>query len=278
MAPDVAILADAGPGAGLGHVSRSGALAHALRARGADVACAVVAGEGLEWDGIAWAPPGAAAGRVLVVDSYELGSAAGRELAGGRPLARFHDEGEPPDADLIVADACLRPAFWGIPPRTPGDAVRRVLVAVGGGAASGGAALAAAVRDLLPEAAVRLVAGPYADEAPPEGVEVLHAPPGLAGELLAADLVLTAAGQTMLEALCCGAPTVAVAVASNQAPQLERLAAAGAVVAATAAAAGDAVAALAADAGRRTALARAGQRAIDGYGALREAWRVAALA
>ena len=44
----------------------------------------------------------------------------------------------------------------------------------------------------------------------------LHAPDGLASELAAADLVVTAGGVTMLEACCLGRPIVAFSIAPNQ--------------------------------------------------------------
>ena len=175
--------------------------------------------------------------------------------------------------------ACLRPAYWGVPAREPSPAVRSVLVATGAGAASGGAVLSAAVRDALPDAVVRLVVGPYEQEPPPAGVDVMSAPASLASALRGADLVVTAAGQTMLEALCVGTPTVAVAVVANQRAQLGRLADEGAVRAAEADAdqIGGVVAALARAPEERAALSRRGQALVDGYGALRVAWHVAAL-
>ena len=75
-----------------------------------------------------------------------------------------------------------------------------------------------------------------------------------------------------MEAAATGAATVAVPLAPNQRPNARALEQAGAAVIAEP---GDVVAAV----GEldREALAAAGQRAVDGYGALRIAWRLAQL-
>jgi spore coat polysaccharide biosynthesis predicted glycosyltransferase SpsG len=126
---------------------------------------------------------------------------------------------------------------------------------------------------------VRFVVGPDgSDDAVPPGVDAVHAPPDLLGELLEADVVVSAAGQTMLEAACAGTPCVAIALVDNQRRQLATLERAAAVVAAEPESAATAVAALAADLPRRVALADRGREAVDGYGALRLAWQLAALA
>ena len=92
-----------------------------------------------------------------------------------------------------------------------------------------------------------------------------------------ADLVVTAAGQTMLETLCVGTPCVATAVVDNQRAQLDLLARAGGVRAAQPAGIGEAVAALVADATARAQLAAAGRELVDGFGALRVAGLIAQL-
>ena len=167
--------------------------------------------------------------------------------------------------------APLRPPYWGLPPRTVRPVLGRILVTTGGGALqAAGVATAAALRDAYPGVTVALVRGPYATFAPPEGVELVDAPPTLLPALLAADVVVSAAGQSALEAAATGAATVAVPLAPNQRPNARALEQAGAAVIA---APGDVAAAV----GEldREALAAAGQRAVDGYGALRIAWRLA---
>lgn len=303
--PPVTVLADAGPAIGLGHLSRAGAVAAALRVRGHEVVTVVVGDEGVVHDGIDWAPAGggapsgeglppsegAAPSSVfppgdgpLLVDSYRVDIAA---LGATRPVATFWDGvGDPPrGARLAIALrgpdgprlACLRPMFWGTVARPVAPEVARIVVATGGGAAGGVAELAATVLAAAPGAAVAAVLGPYADESLPDGVIALRTPPRMVDVLQDADLVVTAAGQTMLETLCVGTPCVATAVVDNQRAQLDLLARAGGVRAAQPAGIGDAVAALIADATARAQLAAAGRALVDGFGALRVASLIAQL-
>jgi spore coat polysaccharide biosynthesis predicted glycosyltransferase SpsG len=290
MAPaHVSVLAASGPGVGLGHLSRAGAVAAALRAQGHDVTTLTPGDAPVEHDGIAWTPLPAGTAPdgdgPLLVDVYGADLAAlGR---GRRPVATFWDgAGAPPDADLALTLAgpdgprlaCLRPMFWGLAARPVADAAARVVVTTGGGAAGGAGALATAVRRAAPDADVALVLGPYATEDAPDGVEAIRAPERMADVLQAADVVVTAAGQTLLETLCAGTPCVALAVVDNQRAQLALATRAGAARGAgTAAEAAEAAAALLADAPARRALAAAGRELVDGFGALRVAGRIAAL-
>lgn len=298
----VTVLADAGPTVGLGHLSRAGAVAAALRAQGHAVRAVVLGAEGVEHDGIAWAAAGAggdgggeplaaavAGEGPLLVDSYRVDVAALARGGGdsGRAVAVFWDGvgDEPEGAALAITLrgedgprlACLRPMFWGVAPRAVAPEVRRVLVATGGGAAGGTGALAETVRGALPDVEVAAILGPYADEALPDGVIAVRTPPRMADALQAADLVVTAAGQTMLETLCVGTPCVATAVVDNQRAQLDLLASRGGVWASDADAIGAAVVALAANRAERERLAAAGRKLVDGFGALRVAGRIARL-
>jgi spore coat polysaccharide biosynthesis predicted glycosyltransferase SpsG len=291
---NVSVLAASGPGVGLGHLSRAGAVAAALRAQGHRVATCTPAAGAVEHDGIAWEPLGGAGDDTpppgdgpLLVDVYGADLAA---LSRGRRLATFWDgTGAAPDADLALTLAgpeglqlaCLRPMFWGGgTPRAPRREARRVLVTTGGGAAGGVAALAAAVRDATgARAEVAAILGPYADEQLPDGVAAIRAPGRMVDVLQDADVVVASAGQSMLEALCAGTPCVALAVADNQRAQLRLVADAGAVRVAAGGPddAAAQAAALLADPTARTALAAAGRALVDGFGALRVAARVAAL-
>ena len=287
----IAVVADGGPRVGLGHLGRSSAVAAALRARGLPVAAlAYGAGAPITVDGIQWSPYSGPPGGAVVLDSYTMPAAERLALA---PLAVFHDEGELPDAPLViksgpaVADARvlaglrhapLRPPYWGLPERRVRPSVERVLVTTGGGAlVAAGLELAAAAREALPAASVALVRGPLAEFEAPAGVEVIPAPSSLLDELRAADLVLSAAGQTALEAAATGAATIVLPLVPNQRANADALAAAGAAVVCALADAGGTLAAVAADGERRAALALAGQRAVDGFGALRIAFRIAEL-
>jgi UDP-2,4-diacetamido-2,4,6-trideoxy-beta-L-altropyranose hydrolase len=283
----IAIVADGGPSAGLGHVGRCSAIAAALRARGLEVECrAYGAAAPARVDAIEWTP-GTAEGDVVVLDTYTMPEAERDALAARVPLVAMHDFGGAPRGAALVVSvggepgpnrlaglryAPLRPPFWGLPLRHVSGPLRRVLVTTGGGALQdAGVALAREAVAAFPE--VALVRGPYATFDAPDGVELIDAPPSLLPHLLAADAVITAAGQTALEAAATGAATIAVPFVDNQRRNAAALERAGAAVVAEP---GKAVAAAATvDA---AALARAGQAAVDGYGALRIAFAVATLA
>jgi len=301
----VVFVADAGEGVGLGHISRSSALAVALRCRGIETHCFAYGAEhGFTRDGVRWLALDSAklldsALNVLVIDSYRLSH---EDLPRTIPPSRrvvMHDHGGPPeDAALIVsmtsagpADgkclsgltyAALRPGFWGLPSRVLGNRVQRVLVSTGGGEfGTVGLELAQALTAALPATAVVLVRGPYgASEIRPD-VETIDAPESLLEPLLAADLAVTAGGQTMLEAAATGTPCIALPLVDNQRPQVEHLGDLGAVrVVDPPSATETAAAALALvdDPEARQTLSRCGQQAVDGYGALRVAFEIAQLA
>jgi spore coat polysaccharide biosynthesis predicted glycosyltransferase SpsG len=296
----VVVVAQAGPAAGLGHLSRSSAVAAALAARGLEPDCRVAGSpEPLVRDGVAWSPlaadeePGREAA-LLVLDGYLLARHA--ETARGT-VAFLHGPFGDRSTGRLVLDplatgsstatvlrglehACLRPAYWGIAPPSRPDDVRRVLVTTGSLDTGGGAGIAAAVRAAQPPSVeVALVRGPYAAVEAPPGVELVDAPESLLDELLRAGVVVTAAGQTSLEAVATGAATVVVPAAPDQRLQAERLAELGVAVA-SAPDPGEIAAQvemLAADRTRRRALEQAGPRAVDGLGALRVAYRLAQL-
>jgi spore coat polysaccharide biosynthesis predicted glycosyltransferase SpsG len=287
----VAIAADGGPGQGLGHLVRSSAVATALRARGIEAqAFALGAVEALEIDGVDWTPAAEPpAANLLVLDSYVVDPVSVDAVQ----VVLMHDAAEAsPDVALVVAPsdpsepsdkrlsglrfACLRPAFWGLPKRKLDGEIRRVLVTTGGGDPGGVArTLAETARDTLPDAAVRLVLGPHAEAEAPEGVEIVRANP-LLGPLLEADLIISGGGQTMLEAAACGTPCVALVLAENQRTQATAMANTGAVLLTEMDGLAEAIGRL--DLERRHALSERGQSLVDGYGALRVAFRIAELA
>ena len=124
-------------------------------------------------------------------------------------------------------------------------------------------------RRRLPDAEVRLVVGPWGASEVPVGVVPVHAPDGLAAELAAASVVVTAGGVTMLEACLLGRPVVALALAENQRQAVHGLEREHAVVVATPDTVAGAVGALAGDRSRRIALAAAARSVVDGKGATR---------
>jgi spore coat polysaccharide biosynthesis predicted glycosyltransferase SpsG len=297
----IVLAADAHEDAGTGHLSRSTALACALAARGATVrTLALGADHVVEMDGLRWDPVPATelasqdcAG--VVIDSYDLDRALRRDLAGAAPLAEFDDAGEDVEGALAIGPlsvdandarriagpsfACLRRATWGVRAPEPRDAIRRVLVTTGGGDPTGRAATyAATVRAALPED-VGVVWARVGAGATPAGVEPVAPQASLTDEMLLCDLVACGGGLTMLEAAALGIPCVALALVANQRPGRDRLAAAGAVVAADDdAALGAAVARLAAAYDERRELARRAAELVDGFGAFRVAARVSTLA
>lgn len=294
MTRRVLVVADGGGESGLGHISRSSAVAVALSDRGLDVTCfANGAAEPIERDGVRWMPvddpdtlPPADGYEAVVLDSYRIESAAVQ----GTPLAVLQENTAPPThASLIVnagadptdgdqrhlygpAYACLRPAFWSLTPARLGATVEHVLITTGAGDPGGAApSLAEAVRAGLPSARLTVVRGPFAPAVYLPGVEVASAPESLLPLLLGADLVVTAGGQTMLEAAATGTPTVALVLVANQAAQAEQLARLGAVELANEDSLSGLVAGLASDSRRRSRLAECAQSAIDGQGARRVA-------
>jgi UDP-2,4-diacetamido-2,4,6-trideoxy-beta-L-altropyranose hydrolase len=294
----VAVVADAGPDVGLGHLARGSAVAAALTARGVEVAChGLGAEEALALDGLCWEPladVAAVAADAVVLDSYRLDDAG--PLA-GVPLVAFADGASvrpgtalavtigprPPGAAVLAGleYAPLRRAFWGLPRAREREAVERVLVSTGGGDVGDAAARAtAAVRRALPDATVALVRGPQSRAPAPDGAELVVGAGSLLEELERADVLVAAAGQTALEAAAAGVPSVVVPLVDNQRANAEALRAAGAavVVEEPDGELERALAALAGDAAARAGLSARAQAAVDGYGALRIAFAVERLA
>lgn len=289
--------ADAAPGDGLGHLSRSSALAAVLRRRGAEVrAIGLGAPERIERDGIPWEPGDLSAlghPDVLVLDSYRTPPAAAAEWAGRTALVAFHDQGDPvAGAALSISTVRDEPGpgvvggldYAPVQPgfreraRPPADDVSWVLVTTGGTDPGGvGAAVAA---DLAADfERVSLVRGPHAEDSVPPGVEPIRGG-SLLDPITGCDLVVTAAGVTLLEACAAGTPAVALVVAGNQRPGAERLARAGAICLVDppdAERAAQAARELAADPRRRHELSRRARNLVDGRGLERIAERIEAL-
>lgn len=258
----------------------------------------------LRLDGVDWTPAAtpaeldAPSAGALLVDSYVLGADDLATLAEAAPLAVLHDFGDHAAAASLVIDvgaagedsrsrlcgpryACLRSMFWGVPERTVRETVSHVVVSTGGGdLGSASTALAETTRDALSGARVSLIRGPYAEAEPPAGVEVIQSPEHPAAILATADLAVTAAGQTLLEAAAMGTPSIAVPVVENQRRNALRLAEGGAVrlVEQAGAPLAAALGELAEQPRLRRELAIRAQAAVDGFGALRVAFRLEQLA
>lgn len=293
------IAADGRAEAGFGHLSRAGAVAAALTERGCDVVtCALGAERDFERD-VAWRAAGKLSdcpqprrGGALVVDGYACDASSARAFAPDGVIVMFADDsaraagadlaisvaGSAPGAARVLSGfrhACLRRAFWDLEPAPIAD---KGSVLVSGGATIAPLDVAQAISQRNPSLRVRVVARRPTEHR--TSVDVLVAPPSLFEPLLEAGLVVTAGGQTLLEALACGRPTIVLVLAENQRAQAELAARAEAAVLVDPPeprAVADAAAALTADPQRQEHLASAARELVDGQGARRVADEVSAL-
>jgi spore coat polysaccharide biosynthesis predicted glycosyltransferase SpsG len=300
----VDVVADSGRAAGLGHLARSSAIAGALVDRGfAVMAHAMGAPAPASFDEVRWERLQDLAGlpaeaAVVVLDSYVAPAEARERLARKTLLAVLNDGGEAPEGARLIVDvgardrpderwlcgprfACLRRPFQRLPPRVVRDEVTAILIATGGGDPGGkGATLAERAARAIPTASVRLLRGPYTQGPAPAGAELVSSPSSTADVLIDSDLVVTAAGQTLLEAAACGTPALLVPSAANQMGNARAMTEAGA--ARLLGPSGDGLERelqrLTANRELRRRMARAAQAAVDGQGAARVAERLAALA
>lgn len=283
----VCLLFDAGPGIGLGHRRRMESLATSLSELGVQpdlhqLPAAVDAHV-----------------EVLVVDSYCTDPAHLARPVGAR-LVAVDDLGRDLDVDVLVdpnpgpypprgrarrslngpAYALVDPALSTLETRPIGAGIERIVVATGATDTAGtGAGLAAAVATAFPGASVALAVGPWGATAVPTGVEAIMSADGLSGWLRDADLVVTAAGVTLLEAMALRRPSVAVVTADNQRRSAVGASRAGATVLVDS---GEAAAVVAALEGLRSFEARerlsiAAAAYLDGRGSERVAEEVVAL-
>jgi spore coat polysaccharide biosynthesis predicted glycosyltransferase SpsG len=238
----------------------------------------------------------------VVLDGYELDPDLVAAVGTGAPVAWFDDDGDvPPQVALAIAPARVVPPgrddpgvlaglehaplgrrFWDPPHRETLPELARVLVTMGGtDARNKSAELAAVARDAAPSAEIALVRGPNSEPGPaPGGVSVIGPLPGLGDELAQSDLMIGAAGQTMLEAAALGTPALVAVAAPNQAAGARELELRGAVSLFDIDAPEDLRTRIAAmgDVERRRRMSAAGQEAVDGSGARRIARAVVALA
>ena len=276
---------DEGPSIGLGHRRRVESVEHELAAWGVETELLPIGDATITAD-------------VVLVDSYRV-RADDRERVQAEIVIAIDDIERDLAVDLVIdphpgadeqahtspnrvlagaAYAIVDPrvrAFAVVPPRR---APRRILVTTGAADADAfGAQVASALADAVADVQVRLVVGEWGNPGTDARVETLFAPDGLAAELAAADLVVTAGGVTMLEACCLGRPTVAFSIADNQSPALAGAAAAGAVLAADRATAAGVASRLAHDYEARMRLATSARALIDGRGSERVASAIASI-
>jgi spore coat polysaccharide biosynthesis predicted glycosyltransferase SpsG len=277
----VVLASDVGGSAGLGHERRMAALAAAVRALGL-AAQERHLGPG---DEVGTGPGDA----TLVLDSYRIRADECTEWSG--PIVAVDDVERDLAVDLLVdpnpagdprrrrrARRVLHGVGFALLPRPSAGGVpvtgrvTSALVTAGGADVTGiGCQVAGALAASLPELDVRWATPD--DRGSPPGVRAVRTTRGLLDHLREVDLVLTAGGVTLLEALSLGRPTVVWAAADNQRRGVEGAVAAGAARVAPAEA--DAIVrtarALIEDGDERMRLARAGPRHVDGRGAERVA-------
>lgn len=182
--------------------------------------------------------------------------------------------------------AVLREEFWSVPARVIRYPVQQVLVILGGADPQ---RLMPGLLRLLDDVpggfGVTAVVGPYFKERKTirqtaaglrRRVRVLESPTALRERMLEADVAISGGGQTLYELSRVGCPTVAIQVGLDQVGQLQALADAGCVRSVGNAEEGDplarvrdAVQALVEDVPAREAMAKMGQRLVDGQGASR---------
>ena len=227
--------ADATPSTGVGHLSRCVALAIAARARGWNVTlCGTfTAGQWLLGDlPVVESLPAA---DVVLIDHYGLNSVSlpslvvsmedgefGRRRADIVVDANLHTTQRPEDGTPVVLRgptyAPLRAEIrQARATRGAGATPPKVVVVMGGGAApSAVAAAVTALRETGVPASILAISA-----TPVPGVEVIPPTPNLPSLFASADLVLSAAGVTLLELCCIGTPTALVQIADNQAAGYE---------------------------------------------------------
>lgn len=228
---------------------------------------------------------------LVIVDSYRL-RADDRERFRGEVVAAVDDLQRNLAVDLVI-DPCpgadqvchgsarrvlLGPRFAPLDPRLtlvkarpPAQTVEQVVISAGGSSTTVGIEIAAQLVARLTAVRIRLALGPWSGDGNINGVEIVRTTSGLVPELAGADLVVTAAGVTMLEALALARPTVAFILAENQRLYAEGVARAGAAVVCELSRVADAAAGLAADPDRRRTLSAAAGDLVDAHGARRVA-------
>lgn len=250
------MLADAGPGRGLGHVVRSVALAQALADRECDVTVRTdddpSARRIVTTAGLRWAPwvEGSATFDVVIVDSYVRTVADVRRLLGPHGvLVEIADAGRTQtEADIVIAPwpgseasafsgPSLRATFAGaehalVPAAfRPGRGPRAgTVISLGGGGPS--ELVAATLRTTGLPQPVHAVIGPYGamPEGSPATVHVDLLPSAVAALFNQASIGILSAGQTLLQAAACGLPPIAVITADNQMTQARAMQSAGATM------------------------------------------------
>jgi UDP-2,4-diacetamido-2,4,6-trideoxy-beta-L-altropyranose hydrolase len=129
----------------------------------------------------------------------------------------------------------LRDEFLGLPMRKLADTVKNLIVLLGGDdplslMAQLAPRLNVIAGEMRPSFQVEIICGPYAQMPNTDGlvhVKVSRHPVNLRERMQAADLALSASGQTLYELASCGTPTIAFCTGEDQANNLTALSKAG---------------------------------------------------
>lgn len=243
--PEVRIFTEAGPSIGFGHLTRCTALYDAFASAGCDCLL-VVNGEApehiigersvtiVDWIDEATGIGRATENSIVVIDSYIATLTVYAHLTRSAAVGVFIDDtarlpypaglvvnGNPAAAKLDwpaemqatllagVSYQLLRPAFTTAHARQIREKVERVLVVSGGtDTARLGPTLGEFAAAAFPDAAIDVVTSPRTAEE-------------MRDSMLAADVALSAAGQTLYELAATGTPAVAVSTADNQISQVK---------------------------------------------------------
>lgn len=182
----------------------------------------------------------------------------------------------------------LRPEFWSVPQRAVREAPQNVLVTLGGDDPHRLMPGLLRVIDQMPrEVSVTIAIGPFFSHAEEvekiaarltRSIRLVRAPESVRDLMMEADLAVSAGGQTLYELARVGTPAIAIRTAANQDGQVAVFEELGFIRAAGRAedprlfaAIGDALRVLLPDHRMRAAMSSAGQRVVDGQGALRVA-------
>lgn len=196
---------------------------------------------------------------------------------------------------LLGSDySILSPEYWTTPDKNGTDEVKNILITLGGADPYGLTPGIIETLDKLPKKfSMTVVIGPFfknAEEIESQAaratkpVTLVHSPKSLSSAIEETQLAVSAAGQTLYELARTGCPTVAIVVASNQDGQLAEFVVKGVVKPV-----GHAkdpqiskqiakeVTGLILNPDKRLEMRKAGQRLVDGQGALRVAKKILAL-
>jgi UDP-2,4-diacetamido-2,4,6-trideoxy-beta-L-altropyranose hydrolase len=182
----------------------------------------------------------------------------------------------------------LRPEFWKVESRIVNKTAKNILVTLGGADPYNLTPRVLKLLDEIPGTfSVTALIGPFftnvmdiqaSAERADGRIKLVHSPDSVCNLMLESDLAVSAGGQTLYELACTGCPTIAVRIAPNQDRQLQVFEESGFIRIAGHGeddsiidAIGDAVFSLLQDCQARSSMSAAGQRLIDGQGALRVA-------